>query len=90
MPAACRRIPRLKNGCGNREGEDFPRKTATDKKTRFFYAQHETMPMKIKKVLVAFTPKEVQQILSIELDVDRDKAFYFIKNVLSKRVEKQL
>lgn len=46
--------------------------------------------MKIKKVLIEFNPKEVQQILSIELDGDRDNAFYFIKNILSKRVEKQL
>ena len=68
----------------------FHAKLLLTKKNAFFYVQHGTMPMKIKKVLVEFTPKEVQQILSIELDVDRDKAFYFIKNVLSKRVEKQL
>lgn len=45
---------------------------------------------RIKDVQIGLTAEEVQEIFSIVLDQDRDRALQFMQSVLGKKVEKQL
>ncbi len=45
---------------------------------------------RIKDIQIKMTADEVQEILSIALDEDHDKAFHFICDQLAKKVEKAL
>ena len=44
----------------------------------------------LKRVLIDFSPEDVQRLLSIALGGDRDEALMFIRQDLAKRVEKAL
>ncbi|MBU0767587.1 MAG: hypothetical protein KJ687_00625 [Proteobacteria bacterium] len=46
--------------------------------------------MNLKKVRVELDISDIQQILSIVLDEDKDKALAYIKGKLAKQVEKAL
>ena len=46
--------------------------------------------MNLKTVRIELSPAEIQRILSIVLDEDKEGAFEFIKQNLVKRVEKIL
>ncbi|MFO7687180.1 MAG: hypothetical protein R6V60_13940 [Desulfobacterales bacterium] len=48
------------------------------------------MTIKLKRVLIDFSPEDVQLLLSIALDGDRDEALAFIRQDLAKRVEKAM
>ena len=48
------------------------------------------MTISLKRVLIDFSPEDVQRLLSIALDGDRDEALMFIRQDLAKRVEKAL
>jgi len=45
---------------------------------------------RIKDAQIGLTAEEVQEIFSIVLDQDRDRALQFMQSVLGKKVEKQL
>lgn len=45
---------------------------------------------RVKDVQLGLSAAEVQEVLSIVLDQDRDKALDFMQNVLGKKVEKEL
>jgi hypothetical protein len=44
----------------------------------------------MKKVLIELSPADIQRVLSIALDGDREEALSFVANDLAKRVEKAL
>jgi len=46
--------------------------------------------MILKTIQLELSPEEIQRILSIALDDDKDGAMEFIKQTLAKRVEKAL
>ena len=46
--------------------------------------------MNLKKVLVELSVPDVQEILAIDLDRDKDKALAFIRENLAKQVKKAL
>jgi hypothetical protein len=46
--------------------------------------------MNLKTIQIEFTPPEIQRILSIALDEDKEGALEFIRQTLAKRVEKAL
>lgn len=46
--------------------------------------------MILKTVQIELSPMEIQQILAIALDEDKEKALEFMKQTLAKRVEKAL
>ena len=46
--------------------------------------------MNLKTIQIELTPPEIQKILSIALDGDKEAAMKFIKQTLAKRVEKAL
>lgn len=46
--------------------------------------------MNLKTVQIEFSPIEIQQILSIALDENKEQALEFMKQILAKRVEKAL
>lgn len=48
------------------------------------------MPINLKPVLIEFFPQDLQRMLSIALDGDRDEALAFVQRDLVKRVEKEL
>jgi|UPI000486ACC6 hypothetical protein len=45
---------------------------------------------RVKNIQLGLSAAEVQEVLSIVLDQDRDKALDFMQNVLGKKVEKRL
>lgn len=46
--------------------------------------------MILKTVQIELSPMEIQQILAITLDEDKEKALEFMKQTLAKQVEKAL
>lgn len=46
--------------------------------------------MNLRKVRLELEAHEVQQLLAIDLDDDRDRALQFIRKTLVKRIEKAL
>ena len=46
--------------------------------------------MNLKKVQLEFDISDVQQVLAIALDEDKDKALEYIKGSLVKQIEKSL
>jgi hypothetical protein len=46
--------------------------------------------MNLKPIQIELNPSDVQKILSIAMDEDKDGAMEFIKQTLAKRVEKAL
>jgi len=46
--------------------------------------------MRLRKVIVALTPEQAQEVLRIELDNDAEGALKFLRKILSKRVKEAL
>ncbi len=46
--------------------------------------------MNLKSVRIKLTPAEIQKVLSIAMDEDKEEALEFIRQTLAKRIEKEL